>query len=156
MTEEPPFDRAEVVRLAKVALTAAIGNRNGEATSAVQAIADLHEDAITIAMMAWCDTALAHVPGWQTSPGNGVIMQFREEKAGGIQGPDEVPEGVRWAGEVLIARARMDEAAFIEAISSCESDREFSANISHLLTLIATNLRPVYEAAKQVRASRQR
>lgn len=83
-------------------------------------------------------------------------MAFREESRGTVDLTGEtVPPGVRWAGELIAARAADDEAAFGKVLESCADDAEFGKFVGDLLTLIATNLRPVAEASRQVRASRE-
>lgn len=97
-----------------------------------RAFAELSTDgrAITFALMAWCDTALAAQaeirgmpqpgaepmgefvrPVW-IDPGNGKV----------ISNADEIPAAHRWAGRVLAARAAMDEVQFRVLVGTMPGD----------------------------------
>jgi hypothetical protein len=150
-------DRSRVIDLARTGLHAAIAGHRPKAAKVVQQISDeFGGDGVVVAIMAWLDTMLTNVPGMERHPGGKVNMVFREEKSGAVsRGIGQVPAGVAWASQMLSARATDDHDAFVKLVDELD-DREFSANTWHLLQFAATNLRPVYEAAAQVKASRKK
>lgn len=148
-----PPELAKMAELAKTALDAQIWGRRAEANRAVQAIVDLpQENAIVGAALAWCDTAIQLVPGWKDAAGKTARVVLREET--GLNDVP-IPPGVTWAVDLIAARAADDQEAFSEIMyERCTTDDQFSQCINDLLILVATNLRPVFQAARQVRASR--
>lgn len=152
-----PVERESILELGRVALWAAIAEDWPRAQDATQEIGDrFGGDGVMVAALAWIDTTLMRVPGlgYAADQGRAVALAFREETSGRFELADEVPPGVAWAGRLLAARSADDRDAFEALVNSVESDEQFGRYISDLLVMLATNLRPVAEAAQQVRASR--
>lgn len=83
-------------------------------------------------LLAWIDTALAR-SGFK--PGGNAGVLWKNLKDGQIQGADEVPPGVRWAGRAFIARANDDEESFRALCYSAATDQQWSNNVVELLLL---------------------
>ncbi|MCW2768158.1 MAG: hypothetical protein JWO11_4117 [Nocardioides sp.] len=151
------MNRKRIISLASTAMYAAIAQDWPKANKATQAIGDeFGGDGVIAAALAWCDSMLAHTPGVDPTSGNPVRLTFKNLESGRVDNDaNQVPPAIRWAGRIVAARAADDEPGFRGLIESLESDKQFSEYIGALLSMVAANLRPVADAARQVRASRE-
>lgn len=62
---------------------------------------------MTVAILGWCDS-MAYAHPVQVQPGAPAQLGFTSVETGGVQFADEVPKEHAWAGQLLLARARMD------------------------------------------------
>lgn len=115
MTVKSP-EHQRAVELAGRAFIAAMGNDTAGAVAAMKALSDeCGPPGITLAIKAFCDTALGEKPAGL--PDDAIIMPaWREEESGQVttSAAGLRPE-VAWAGQLLVARARMDQDGY-EAI----------------------------------------
>lgn len=150
-------EREQIIELGRTALWAAVAEDWPRAQAATQEIGDrFGGDGVMVAALAWIDTTLTRVPGMGYAADNGrkVALAFREETTGRAETAADVPPGVAWAGRLMAARSADDQDTFEALVNSVESDEQFGQYIADLLLMVATNLRPVVEAARQVRTSR--
>jgi hypothetical protein len=104
-----PDDR--IVRLAAAALTYAMRDDWPAASKATQAISDeFGGEGLTGAICAWCDWLVAQHPSTAGIEAGGVaVLAWSSDEAPGVETADEVHPETRWAGQVVMARARMDQ-----------------------------------------------
>jgi hypothetical protein len=128
---ETAADRARVLALATEALHAASAEDWPAACTAIQAISG---GGLLTAIMAWCDTLIGRHPGMAGSRDTPVQVRWQLDSAGPLQ-------HARWAGQVIAARAAMDEAAFMALIRVPAEGEELGAYVSALLQSVAMTLR---------------
>lgn len=98
------------VRLAAAALDAALAQQWPRAERALQRLnAECDRHGLATALIGWCDTLIVHTTGGDTDPGK-VRMSAWNVDTGALGG--EVRPTVRWAMELIQARASMDIDAF--------------------------------------------
>lgn len=103
-------DHSKPVRLAAAALDAALASQWSRAERALQRLnAECDADGLATALIAWCDTLISHVTGGETG-GQKVRMAAWNVDTGAVDG--EVRPTVRWAMELIQARAALDLDAF--------------------------------------------
>jgi len=128
--------------LAGAALQGAIDHDAPATAAAINAIsAEYGGEGLTEAIIAWCDTLTGALPlppeGISSSPAGSV-------KPAWPGAADDVDPQVRWAGQIVMARARMDKDKFNALVAALPDDgMAGSQHLAVLLNLIATNLRPV-------------
>ena len=134
--------KARVMFLAGAALQASVDQDAPATAAAINAIsAEYGGEGLTEAIIAWCDTlARAHpLPPEEISPGPAGSVTPAWPGAA-----DDVDPQVRWAGRMVMARAREDKDTFNALIAALPDDgMARSQHLAVLLNLIATNLSPV-------------
>ena len=134
--------KARVMFLAGAALQASVDQDAPATAAAINAIsAEYGGEGLTEAIIAWCDTLTrAHpLPPEEISPGPAGSVTPAWPGAA-----DDVDPQVRWAGRIVMARAREDKDTFNALIAALPDDgMARSQHVAVLLNLIATNLRPV-------------
>jgi hypothetical protein len=134
--------RARVMFLAGAALQGAVDQDAPAAAAAINAIsAEYGGEGLTEAIIAWCDTLTAALP----IPSGGDLAGLGwVDETGQARAADDVDPQVRWAGRIVMARAREDQDTFSALIAALPDDgAAVSQHLAVLLRLIATNLRPV-------------
>lgn len=109
--------------LAAQALAAARGNDYPAASALVRQLnAECGSEGAMIAVCGWIDT-LAVKSG--ISEKDAVLaLGFRDAGTGLAQlGSEGVPDRIRWAGQLIIARARLDEPMFSALIAALPKDK---------------------------------
>lgn len=104
----PEYQRG--IRLGTEALHAAMREDWDAMKAALEALSG--SDALVVAIMAWCDTLLALHPDGPWSGDRPVRVAWLEDGKGPVQHAEDVPPAARWAGQVVAARAALDEDAF--------------------------------------------
>jgi hypothetical protein len=75
-----------------------------------------------IAIAGWCDTLAAHC-GISENSGP-LALGWKDAETGRVHlGAEGVPDRVRWAGQLIIARAALDKPMFDALISSLPDDK---------------------------------
>ncbi len=145
-TKQSPHD-PRLLKLAAAALWAAVAEDWTRANKAAQMIGDeFGGDGVVTAMIGWADTVIAQTPGL-VGDGRPVRLAFQQLETGHIDyDAERVPDGVRWAGRLLTARAADDEDAFAALIDSVPDDVTFSRNVGCVLQMAALNLRALQTA----------
>jgi hypothetical protein len=90
----------------------------------------------------WCDYILERTPEYQ--PGEPVHLVWEEVATGTIRHAEEAPPMVRWAGQVLAARAA-DDQANAWAIFSAVPEEHLAEHMATLLQTLAIQLRAFKE-----------
>ena len=116
--------------LAGAALQGAVAQDLPATAAAMNAIsAEYGSEGLTEAIIAWCD-ALTAGPGWV-------------DETGLARTADDVDPQVRWAGRIVMARAREDKDTFDALIAALPDDgMAGSQHLAVLLNLIAKTLHP--------------
>jgi hypothetical protein len=106
--------REAALSLAAEALHAAQRENWPAATTAVKRISDEHGGGgLALAIVGWCDTLIAKHPALKDGRSDGLVgLAWTEAERGGLQFADDVPPQTRWAGQVLMARAMLDQSGF--------------------------------------------
>jgi hypothetical protein len=94
------------------------------ANSRVQALhSECGPDGTLFAVVGWCDT-LAAAQGINENSGP-LALGWRDQDTGRVHaGTDGVPPRIRWAGQLIVARAALDEATFFALIKALPKDRK--------------------------------
>lgn len=122
---------------ATFALQAAIDEDWPAAKQAVEQVAREHGvNEIPNVLLGLIDTLLIRTG--ITSPD---ALMFQAVETGAVTDADGVPPRIRWAGRLIMARARDDQAAFRALINSITSDEEWSSNCSAVLETCALGIR---------------
>jgi cellulase/cellobiase CelA1 len=126
--------------LAGAALQGAISQDAPAADTAINAIYVEHGgEGLTEAIIAWCDTLTAALP---LPPGEDLVGLGWIDETGQARTADDVDPQARWAGRIVMARAREDKDTFNALIGALPDDGvAASQHLAVLLHLIATNLR---------------
>lgn len=126
-------------RLASEALSYARQGKWAAAGAAMQAVYDQHgELGLETMMMGLVDTVVS-VMG-RPQPGTVVMPMWFDTTDGQFGTADEVPPRVRWAGQLIAARAADDPDGFYALVHSFSSDAEFSDRMAALLEVVAETL----------------
>ena len=141
---EPVLDdaaRARVMFLAGAALQGAVDQDAPAAAAAINAISAEHGgEGLTEAIIAWCDTLTALLP---LPRGGDLVGLGWIDETGQARTADDVDPQVRWAGQIVTARACEDKDTFNALIADLPDDgMAGSQHLAVLLRLIAANLRP--------------
>lgn len=113
--DDPVIERAR--ELVTLSLHAAVREDWGAARDAMQALSDeTGSDGILFALMRLCDTIIGHQLRMRGLPPDawdgGVKMGWLNTDDGTLGHAGQVPDAVRWAGQLVGAKAAKDEAAF--------------------------------------------
>ncbi len=142
----------QAMELARVALHSEMQGRTVQAAAAVQAISDeTGGTGLMDAILAWCDTALASMPGVEI--GKPIKIAWMEAESRRIQTrPGEVRPTAVWAGRLLAARAADDPETFHALLESVprEPKTVLGEHVFELLQSVALILRDVAEARRVV------
>jgi hypothetical protein len=134
--------KARVMFLAGAALQGSVDQDAPATAAAINAIsAEYGGEGLTEAIIAWCDTLTAArpLPREGLSPGPAGSVEPDWPSAA-----DDVDPQVRWAGRMVMARAREDKDTFNALIAALPDDgMAGQQHLAVLLNLIATNLHPV-------------
>jgi hypothetical protein len=119
-------EHSKPVRLAATAYHAALAGRWQAAADAVVRISDeCGGEGLSVALRAWCDTYADHSTGGQ--PGVPTVnINFIRTDTGQLddQRSERVPPEIRWAGELLRARAALDQERWSELLAELPDDGE--------------------------------
>jgi len=126
MTGRPAAaERDQILGLAHVALQAAVNQDRAGATAALKGISDGFGGAgLALAILAWCDAVILRYQQITGTPdGQPVRIAWQEADTGDISvtGRD-VPAEVRWAGQLVAARAALDQPAYDALIAVLPGD----------------------------------
>ncbi len=135
-----------MVKLATTALHAAQQDDWDAVKRNVTALSDLDDGSLMSAILAWCDTCLAS-QGISMDGTTPVQVKWREQGTEDEQGADDVRPAVRWAGQLINARAADDDAAFIAHMRAIPEGAEFGHHVMTLLQCIAVTLKTTAGAA---------
>jgi hypothetical protein len=135
-------NRPAVIKLATTALHAGMRGDWPAATRATQAINDRHGgDGLLAAMLAWTDTFIHHRIGAFVSD-KPVALAFQSVETGEIESADEVRPEIRWAGQMITARATDDKATWDALLGAVPQDpKVIGAHVGALLETIVLGLR---------------
>jgi hypothetical protein len=134
--------KARVMFLAGAALQGSVDQDAPAAAAAINAIsAEYGGEGLTEAIIAWCDALTGALPlppeGISSGPAGSVKLAWPGAA-------DDVDPQVRWAAQIVMARARKDKDTFNALIAALPDDgMAGSQHLAVLLNLIAANLRPV-------------
>lgn len=137
-----PVER-RALQLASVALNCAYSDDWKRAGAAVQRIGDeCGGVGLARAILGWSDTLLARLGH---TPGNPVELTYQQVETGRIDEDGEnVPGPVRWAGKVLAARGRLDQAEWEALMDGLPEDgAEVARHVAALLETVTLMLRQV-------------
>lgn len=130
------------IRLAHAALFAGIDGNWDKASRYMQRINDeCGPNSLPYALMAWCDALADHATGGAPGPRQ-VAVKGMDYASGAIT--DEVPARIRWAQDVVKARAEMDEAAFtatVDELTQIEDGKERGSYVGAVLEVAALSIR---------------
>lgn len=127
--------------LAGAALQGTVDQDAPATAAAMNAIsAEYDGEGLTEAITAWCDTLTAALP---LAPGGDLAGLGWADETGQARTTGDVDPQVRWAGQIVMARARKDKDTFNALIAALPDDGlAASQHLAVLLRLIATNLHP--------------
>lgn len=74
------------------------------------------------ALIAWADTMIRYTAGGPAEDGQQVHLAFMQAETGRVHGADEAPPAVRWAGQLIAARAARDEQAWHALVDALPAD----------------------------------
>lgn len=132
------------ITVARDALRAAMREDWPAMTTAVESLSG--SQALIVAITAWCDTLLAHHPDGFPRGGQPVRVAWMDKNAGQVQHAEDVPMPVRWAGQVLAARAAMDEDGFWALMNAPSDGLDFGTCVSALVASVAQTLEAITRA----------
>jgi hypothetical protein len=131
------------VRLAAAAYHAALAGQWQKAGRAVERISDeCSGEGIMTALMAWCDWYADHATDGNAGKAR-PRMKFINAKTGELddERSDRIPEHVRWAGQIIAARAALDEPKFMALINAMPEDgAQVGRYVMGVLECVATTV----------------
>lgn len=133
----------DVLLLAAEALRDAMREDWEGATRRLKAISDEHGgDGLACAICAWCDTLAARHPATAAMKAGAVVqLGWTRDEITGIETADDVDPESRWAGQVIMARARMDLGTLGALMGAIPRTPEGSGQyIGALLQMVAITL----------------
>lgn len=140
MTSFNPVWMAAVIEMASRALGEALAQDMNAASLTVVAMQDqLGHEAVSVAMVAWCDATLAELAPGVRYGSRQVALKFHDDEAG-LVGADDVNDVSAWAGRLVAARAAGDRAMFY-ALCAAIPDEEQGAHVLSLLAVAAKTIR---------------
>ena len=100
--------------------------RAGDYTAASKHVRQLNDECgsqgTMIAVCGWCDTLAAH-SGVSENSGP-LALGWKDAETGRVHaGAEGVPDRVRWAGQLIVARAALDKPMFDALIASLPDDK---------------------------------
>jgi hypothetical protein len=100
-----------------------------------------------IAVRGWCDTLAAH-SGVSENSGP-LALGWKDAETGRIHlGTEGVPDRVRWAGQLIVARAALDKPMFDALIASLPDDKAVVGSyVGAVLETVAVTMNGLPEAA---------
>ncbi|MEV0968491.1 hypothetical protein [Microtetraspora glauca] len=133
------------------ALSAAVANLD-DLTEAAEQVAALYTECgpegIGYAVLAWCDTLIAHTDALSNAEGATIRLSFLDAETGiRSENADDVPPVARWAAQLIVARARLDEAMYEALWAALPEDA--GEQVIGLLHLVAVNLRHAHAGGPQ-------
>ena len=130
-------DRERAIRIATVALHRAQAEDLPGAADYVKRLSGT--DGLITAVLAWIDTYIARV--WpQHTPGQRVRVRWYHVPDDQVETADEVSPSVRWAGQLIAARAVDDEPTFMAILRSPAEGVQLGDAVMALLHIVATGL----------------
>lgn len=132
--------KTRIMFLAGAALQGAVAQDLAATAAAMNAIsAEYGSEGLTEAIIAWCDTLTAAYP----LPAGDLTGTGRVDETGLARTAEDVDPQVRWAGRIVMARAREDKDTFDALIAALPDDgMAGSQYLAVLLNLIAKTLHP--------------
>jgi hypothetical protein len=106
-------------------------------------------DGTLYAVMGWCDT-LAAKQGIDENSGP-LALGWRDEDTGRFHlGGEGVPDRIRWAGQLIVARAALDEEMFWALIKALPKDpRVVGDHVGALLETVAITMNGLAAASPE-------
>ena len=100
--------------------------RAGDYTAASRHVRELNAECggagMMIAVRGWCDTLAAH-SGVSENSGP-LALGWKDAETGRVHlGTEGVPDRVRWAGQLIVARAALDKPMFDALIAALPDDK---------------------------------
>lgn len=144
-----PLAHSKPVRLAGAALQAAMVRKPDLAARYMQRVtAECGPDGVDIALTAWCDTYVDHaLDGVPDDESARTRLRgrfgFVEGNSGRVDGADSdrVPADVRWAAQVIDARATLNEARWRQLLQGVpDDDATRGRYVLTLVTVIADSI----------------
>ncbi|MEV0236932.1 hypothetical protein [Nonomuraea sp. NPDC050786] len=145
-TPENPY-KPRAVDLALAALGAAIAGDDDTASLALAAVVkETDIPGLMDAIYVWCDTLITQAG----TAGQLLDLEWIDADSDRVVGAEDVPEEIRWAGHLLLARAGGDRERFVELIRSLDPDPfRMAAFVGALFALVADNLKLVLAARRR-------
>ncbi len=111
-------------RLAFAALRAAQANKWETATDYVKRISDeCGGEGLSVALRAWIDTYVDHATDGDHSPRAGRLAFVNtEDGKAETSDAERIPDRIRWAGQMIEARAAKDQAAWSNLVAAMPAD----------------------------------
>ena len=134
--------------LAAYALRDARAGDYAAASKQVRALnAELGPAGTMIAIAGWCDTLAAH-SGISENSGP-LALGWKDADTGRMHsGAEGVPDRIRWAGQLIVARAALDKPMFDALIMSLPEDKSVVGSyVGAVLETVATTLNGLQDAA---------
>jgi hypothetical protein len=135
-TGSPEYRRG--VRLGTEALHAAMREDWDAMKAALEAMSG--SEALIVAIVAWCDTLLARHPDGPHAGDRPVQVGWLEDGKGRVQHAEDVPPPARWAGQVIAARAALDEDAFYALLGAPAEGADLGSCVIALVQSVAMTL----------------
>lgn len=125
--EPGPAVIARAREFATRALHAAMREDWDAASAAMTSLsAETGSDGVLWAVLRFCDTIIGRQLAMQGLPGDawdgGVRMSWLNTDTGAVGHAGQVPDSVRWAGQLVAAKAAQDEATFRALIATMPDD----------------------------------
>lgn len=125
-----PDDEALIARARELATAALHAAMREDWTGASKAMRSLSEETgsngVMFAVLRYCDTIIGRQLAMRGLPDDawdgGVRMAWLNVDHGTLGHAGQVPDSVRWAGQLVAARAAKDEAAFRALIGAMPDD----------------------------------
>jgi hypothetical protein len=117
-------EHSKPVRLASAAFRAALAYKTDSALAYVQRISDeCGGEGLYVAMMAWIDAYADHATDGQPTRSK-ARMGYIEADTGQFDrdDSDNLPDEIRWAGQLVIARTTLDRERFDALIKEMPTD----------------------------------
>lgn len=143
-TEIGDAERQRGIALATDALHAAMREDWPAMRDAVTALSG--SEALIVAITAWCDTLLGCHPDGPRSDGRLVQVCWLQDGKGPVQHAEEVPPPARWAGQVIAARAALDEDAFWALMDAPAEGTDLGSCVIALVQSVAMTLEAITSA----------
>jgi hypothetical protein len=149
-TPESPYD-PRAVELALGALGASIAGDDETANEALAAIVkETDIPGLVDAIYVWCDTLITQA----RTGGQLLDLEWIDADSDRVVGAEDVPEEIRWAGHLLLARAEGNHERFVELMRGLGLDPFRMADfIGGLFALVADNLKHVLVAQRRAALS---
>ena len=118
--------------------------RAGDYAAASKRVSELNAECggagVMIAVAGWCDTLAAHT-GISENSGP-LTLGWKDAETGRVHlGTEGVPDRVRWAGQLIVARAALDKPMFDALIMALPEDKTVAGSyVGAVLETVAVTM----------------